>query len=561
MDPGGEWAERLACRSERWYGASVSKEKEIRLERQPEARAFTVARLLLAVRDGKVRIPEFQRPLRWKSSDVLDFFDSIYRGFPVGTLLLSRAPAPEAKLHFGPYAMRAEETTDALYVVDGQQRVTALAAALLHPESVPRGDIFAVWFDLETERFVRLSKANPLPTWIPLNIAGNRKATSKWVTEWPLRSERPDLEDRAYALNTNLESFEIPAYIVEKASQEVLRTIFKRTNTSGVELKESEVFEALYGANRVRPISSALVRLQEQTKFGKLDPEWFLRCLKSVEDIDPRRTFHDEESGEGMEAAIEKTEAALRLALTFLIEDAGIPHIQLLPYRLPLIVLSRFFSRHPQIDSRARRLLVRWVWRGALSGKHTDSNNAVVHDLQSRIDDDVYASIDRLLNDTPNGGFVVPYSRNVKWNGRAALTKLNVLALLHKSPRDPETDDVMTPVLLAELLEQHGELKKVVVEAGPTRLSMLASRVLLARKDAVRALATASESVLLSHLIDENAARELRRGDFEAFAKRRAKLMDAWTYQFFAIQAGIGENDRPALAEVARRVENIALSA
>jgi hypothetical protein len=539
----------------------MSKEQEIRLERRPEARSFTVERLLLAVRDGKIRIPEFQRPLRWKSSDVLDFFDSIHRGFPVGTLLLSRAPAPLKRLHFGAYSVEAKETTDALYVVDGQQRITALAAAILHPDLIPRDGIFAVWFDLENERFVRLTKSHAPPTWIPLNIAGNRKATSRWVTEWSLRSERSDLVDRVFGLNTNLESYEIPSYIVEQASEKALRTIFKRTNTSGVELKESEVFEALYGTSRVRPITSAIRRLHEQTKFGELDSEWFLRCLKAVEDIDPSRTFHDEGDGAGMEAAVEKTENALRQVLVFLIEDAGIPHIQLLPYRLPLIVLSRFFALHPQVDSRARRLLVRWVWRGALSGAHTNSNNVTIHDLQSRIDDDTYASIERLLKDTPKERRLIPYSRDVKWNGRAASTKLNVLALLHKFPRDRESEEPLTPGRMGELLDEHRELKKIVVELGPTNLPTLANRVLLARKDSVHALENATEVVLRSHLIDEKAVRDLRRGDIQAFVKKRAKLIDEWAGQFFAMQAGIGESDRPALAELARRVENMALSA
>lgn len=537
----------------------MSKESEIRLERRPEARSFTVERLLLAVRDGKVRIPEFQRPLRWKSSDVLAFFDSIHRGFPVGTLLLSKAPAPEATLHFGSYVVHAKETTDALLVVDGQQRIMALAAAILHPEPIPRGDIFAVWYDLENQCFIRLSRSNPLPTWIPLNVAGNRKATSKWVANWSLRAERQDLVDRVFELNTNLESFEVPSYIVDQASDKALRTIFKRTNTSGVELKESEVFEALYGTKRIQPIKSALVRLQEQTKFGELDSEWFLRCLKSVENIDPNRTFQ-EENMEGMDAAIEKTEVALRRTLTFLMEDAGIPHVQLLPYRLPLVVLARFFSLHPEIEPRARRLLVRWVWRGALSGAHTNSNNAVMHRLQAHIDEHPYSSIERLLKDTPKTTKRLS-SRDVKPHGGAAVTKLYVLALLHKLPQDPETSEPLTLMKMGELLEEQGELKKILLEVGSAKLSPLSNRVLLARKEALQAMPHASESVLLSHLIDDSAVRDLRRGDFDSFAKKRAKRMDEWAQQFFAIQAGEGENDRPALAEVTRRVDKLALSA
>lgn len=84
------------------YPTGVSNEKTIRLERRPEARPFTVERLLLDVRDGKIRVPEFQRPLRWRSSHVLAFFDSIYRGFPVGTLLFSKGGAGAATLQLGP---------------------------------------------------------------------------------------------------------------------------------------------------------------------------------------------------------------------------------------------------------------------------------------------------------------------------------------------------------------------------------------------------------------------------------------------------------------------------
>lgn len=173
----------------------------------------------------------------------------------------------------------------------------------------------------------------------------------------------------------------------------------------------------------------------------------------------------------------------------------------------------------------------------------------------------MYASIERLLKDTPKEGISIPHSRQVKWNGRAALTKLNVLALLHRFPQDPESGEPFTLMHMGELLEEHRELKKVVLEVGPTNIPTLANRVLLARKESLAALENATDSVLRSHLIDEKTARDLRRQDFEAFAKKRAKRIDEWAQQFFVIQAGIGENDRPALAELTRRVENLALSA
>src|SRR5690606_8899173 len=99
-----------------------------------------------------------------------------------------------------------------------------------------------------------------------------------------------------------------------------------------------------------RPIENACARLQADTGFGELSPDWFLRCLKVVEGLDLRRTLTERE-GDAASAppeAVDRTESALRRAIGFLSEDAGIVHAQLLPYRLPLVVLARFFHRHPQ---------------------------------------------------------------------------------------------------------------------------------------------------------------------------------------------------------------------
>lgn len=162
-----------------------------RLTRRPEALAVSVEWLLQMVQEGKLRLPDFQRPQRWRSSHVTSFFDSIYRGIPVGTLLLSRHPAPAAHLRFGPVEVDAPELADSHAIVDGQQRITALAGALLHPDERPLGDIHAIWFDLEREDFKRCV-ASPPTSWIPLNVVGDSFKQLRWLNDWPARNERPD---------------------------------------------------------------------------------------------------------------------------------------------------------------------------------------------------------------------------------------------------------------------------------------------------------------------------------------------------------------------------------
>lgn len=73
---------------------------------RPEAATFQVQRLVERVLLGEARIPPFQRGFRWGAEDVLDLLDSVYRGFPIGTLLLWKKPAEAAGLNLGPLPHR-----------------------------------------------------------------------------------------------------------------------------------------------------------------------------------------------------------------------------------------------------------------------------------------------------------------------------------------------------------------------------------------------------------------------------------------------------------------------
>jgi len=53
------------------------------LKHQPQATTVTVRDLIQRVAAGKIRVPRFQRPLRWVAEDVRQLLDSIWRGYPV----------------------------------------------------------------------------------------------------------------------------------------------------------------------------------------------------------------------------------------------------------------------------------------------------------------------------------------------------------------------------------------------------------------------------------------------------------------------------------------------
>ncbi len=82
--------------------------------------------LLTWVKSGEIAIPEIQRPFVWEATKVRNLLDSLYQGYPVGYLIAWRNPT--VKLKDGTPAAGKR------ILIDGQQRVTALMAALLGRE-------------------------------------------------------------------------------------------------------------------------------------------------------------------------------------------------------------------------------------------------------------------------------------------------------------------------------------------------------------------------------------------------------------------------------------------
>ena len=80
------------------------------------------------INSGEIAIPEMQRPFVWEASKVRDLMDSLYKGYPVGYIIIWKNP--DVKLKDGTFSNGKK------IVIDGQQRITALTAAITGQEVV-----------------------------------------------------------------------------------------------------------------------------------------------------------------------------------------------------------------------------------------------------------------------------------------------------------------------------------------------------------------------------------------------------------------------------------------
>lgn len=89
--------------------------------------AFPLNALVANIELGKIGLPELQRPFVWPNTNVRNLFDSLYRGYPAGYLLLWETGANGGLKGIG---AGNEEAAPSLAVVDGQQRLTSLYAVV-----------------------------------------------------------------------------------------------------------------------------------------------------------------------------------------------------------------------------------------------------------------------------------------------------------------------------------------------------------------------------------------------------------------------------------------------
>lgn len=540
--------------------------RSIELLRRPEARTESVEDLIAAVLRGEVRIPEFQRGLEWRSSDVLDLFDSIYHGFPIGSLLLRRAPALAGAIQVGPVPVFGIETRAALWVVDGQQRLTSLVAGLGRPGTLPTTpeDPFVVYFDPTEQQFRAPLRNGPMPsTWVPVPQLLDAAALNEWVYAWS-HGKDDDLRRVIFEVGRRLREYRVPLYVIDTDDEEAVRKIFYRVNSSGKPLAWNTVHDALYG--RKGKVPSTLGELAQQLDdvgMGQLDEETqLLPCLLALRGLDVTRTLaeHLQHDPRALEDAVVEALPVLRRVLGFLRTAAEIQHMRLLPNSAPLVVLTRYFKCHPEPNDRTTTLLTRWVWRcflGLALSERTLKRRGV-----ASVTDDEEASVQNLLSlvrHSPNINFLMPDS----FDARSAQSRLALLGMASCKPRKLGTNDSeMGAVdIAAWIRDADRDAFRPLFPLSGGVTSSPANRVLLPGKGpAVGELRSFIERygcdhpLLESHAINGATAQAIVDDDAVAAIGARTSEVDGLVEALGDRLAEWGRSDRPSLAYLLAQV-------
>jgi hypothetical protein len=155
---------------------------------------------------GRLRLPSIQRSFVWQNEQIVNYWDSLMRGYPAGMMMVTRVK-PDGARHYGRgLDNKTEELAEIDFqLFDGQQRLTAL---LLGLGEGALGNSLRVWVDIGKRKGSgdRLFELRINSTGQPFGYrseapnakigADERRATQQ---RWPTKDDRPQPPDAIFA--------------------------------------------------------------------------------------------------------------------------------------------------------------------------------------------------------------------------------------------------------------------------------------------------------------------------------------------------------------------------
>ncbi len=346
------------------------------------------------IREGVYQVPPFQRKFVWKREQIQDLFDSISKGYPIGSILLWR---PNTKPQWGEnrlvggFYLPCKQPVS--YVLDGYQRLATLFGCLTNPHTagIPydpavRNDKFNLHYDLKTEKFLYCQPAKNKPWQIPVYLLSSTSEFRKYIRNI-LEPAVPDNEqldkylDRADAFAAILADYKLSVIEVEGATLEDAVNIFSRINSKGTGITDDWKVNALSfnsGFNFSEEVAQVIDNLR-QYNFHNVPSETIFRCYQSAFDD---RLYIDTDietiSRRGdFESVVKEMSPAIIKAVDFLYNRLNVIDHKLLPYTAQLVFLSVFFMRMPSPTTIHLDDMERWFWITTYSNYFTASSLSI----------------------------------------------------------------------------------------------------------------------------------------------------------------------------------------
>jgi hypothetical protein len=367
----------------------------------------TIQELVTDIENGHLLLPEMQRGYVWSSTQVRDLFDSLYRGYPSGQLLVwatNDLPAT-ASLSLKGSATESKTGRQPELLLDGQQRMTSLAAIINGRPVQVRWKVkpIDIVFNVHSQHFeVAIPRHRNDPNWVSLIrlfAHGPMKIMQEQFSHHGFSEEGARIMDRLNRIN-KIRDYTYRVNRLTDVDYEEVTDIFVRINSGGTRLSSADLTLAQLSSRWTgitHQFEDFRAHLEKKYKI-EIDNGIMIRTLASLFSGQSRPAYMFR--GERRNATVdeikpfwERLRPAMEHAVSFLVHNCLIDRLWMLPTQAILVPLTHYFDRfNEQVSTRDARMLRRWVYLALIWSRYSTS-------AESSIDQDVAA----LGHDDPIG--------------------------------------------------------------------------------------------------------------------------------------------------------------
>ncbi len=397
---------------------------------------------------GTMLLPEFQRGYVWNRDQVRGLMRSLYRGYPVGALLVWITDSTGQAVRGA-----AGITGTRSLLLDGQQRVTTLYGIVRgRPPAFFDGDPEAfrgLRFHVEDETFEFYGpvKMKDDPLWIDVTALfrdGTQVVFDALLEHEGARPRFATYVHRIQALLNVLErEFHVEAITGADKTVDVVVDIFNRVNSGGTKLSKGDLALARICSEwaDARPTMRRNLDRWAADRHVRFTPDWLLRNVNAVATgRAPFSALEDVSAGD-FEDALYKTLHNVDHLLDVISSRLGLDHDRVLFGKAALPVLSRLLDhrggRFADPGERDRALC--WFVHAAVRGRFAaTAETTLARDLQT-VDADGIDGVITALRRTRKGRLTID-PQDFEGNGRGSRS----YPLLYLTTRTGGARDLLT---------------------------------------------------------------------------------------------------------------------
>ena len=415
---------------------------------------LTIRNLIERVSSGDIRIPAFQREFVWASDQVAFLIDSIYKGFPIGTIIFWQTDERlKTEKYLGSFKLpEPKRDYPVNYVLDGQQRLTSLFSTFQSDLSPEDNSWIDIYFDMEAANnpqdtcFYALTETEadhqrhfPIKTFF--ETVSYRAATKH------LSDEQAALVD---SVQEKFKEYRIQNQTFETDDKNEVAIVFERINRAGTALDLFELLAAWSWSDEFDLIESfhALQDKIVEHGFDELveDRDLQLRICAAIitGETSPNKIL--DLQGDDIRNQFSLIEAGILGAIDFLKRELRVVHYKMLPFPGVLVPLSTFFATNKRdgvhYSDVQREKIITWFWRSVFTRRFSA-------DVTERQASDIIDMRALLVDENhefrfPRFEIKIDFEKN-KFSAGTANSKALILMLANRAPHSFMSGSVIDP--------------------------------------------------------------------------------------------------------------------